>query len=219
MMRILFLGPLLFGAVTAGLTLLKYEFLIGLGWHPLRAPTFDWPSGLAFGPYGFVMTATFVASGALVCLLGLHLRAGLSAGSRRLTPSAASKAGATLMACAGLALAGLAFTADPTIRTTPATWHGRLHDLSFVLLGLTLMPAMFSLGAAFRRDPNWRTFGGYTWLTASLALPAFFLKGAAFYGFLFSVLLWMELLAWRLNETAGSVPRPGIEGPRGSPPA
>ncbi len=197
MKRILLLGPILFASVTTGLTLIKYDFLRGLGWDPVYAPTFDWPSGLALGSYGIVMIATFIVSGVLMSLLGLRLRlrAALELG-------VASKTGSFLLACAGLALAGLAFTADPTIRATPATWHGRLHDLSFVVLGLTLMPSMLFLGEAFRNDPRWRAFGLYTWATAALAIPTFVLKGAAFYLFLFAVLLWTEVIAWKLVKSA-----------------
>jgi hypothetical protein len=149
------------------------------------------------------MTATFIVSGLLMSMLGLRLRADLSTGSRRrLKPGAASKAGSALFVCAGLALAGLAFTTDPTIRSTPATWHGRLHDLFFVLLGLSLMLSMLFLGAAFRADPRWRGYGLYTWITAALAVPTFALKSAAFYVFLFAVLLWTELIAWRVIKTA-----------------
>jgi len=108
--------------------------------------------------------------------------------------------GSALLVVAGLALAGLAFTTDPTLRSTPATWHGRLHDLSFVLLGLTLIPSMLVLGKAFRDDPRWRGFGVYTWITAALAIPTFALKGAAFYVFLLAVLVWSELVAARVEH-------------------
>jgi hypothetical protein len=103
------------------------------------------------------------------------------------------------LSLAGLALAGLAFTTDPTIRSTPATWHGRLHDLSFVLLGLTLMPAMILLGFAFRADARWSGLSSYTWLTVALTGPTFALKGAAFYIFLLAVLVWSEVVAIRLH--------------------
>ncbi len=191
MKRILLLGPILFAAVTFALTIVKYDYLRGLGWHPINDPTFDWPSGLALGPYGIIMTATFIISGSLMALLALRLKVDLK-------PAPVSKAGSTLLVLAGLALASLAFTTDPTIRSTPATWHGRLHDLSFVLLGLSLMPSMLVLGRAFYNDPRWKNFGIYTWATAALAIPTFALKGAAFYIFLFAVLLWTELIAWKL---------------------
>jgi hypothetical protein len=195
MKRLLLLGPILFTSVVTTLTIIKYDFLRGLGWDPIHDPTFDWPSGLALGAYGFIMTATFINSGLLIALLALRLYSDLK-------PGAASTIGSILLTFAGLALAGLAFTTDPTIRSTPVTWHGRLHDLSFVLLGLSLMPAMIFLGAAFRYHPRWQNYGLYTWVTAALAIPTFALKGVAFYIFLFSILLWTELVAWKLVKDA-----------------
>lgn len=186
------LGPLLFGFVVATLTILKYDFLLTLGWHPLRAPTFDWPSGLALGDYGWIMTLTFLTSGFMLTLFASGLR--LSLPRSRLTFIST-----LALSLAGLALAGLAFTTDPTIRSTPATWHGRLHDLSFVLLGLTLMPAMILLGFAFRDDGHWRSLSNYSWLTVALTGPTFALKGAAFYVFLLAVLVWSEVMAIQLH--------------------
>ena len=193
MKRLILIGPVLFAVVLIALTLVNYDFLISLGWHPIDDPTFDWPSGLALGPYGWIMTAAFIVSGLLMTLFARRLFLDLK-------PGPASQAGSTLMAFAGLFLAALAFTTDPTIRNTPATWHGRLHDLSFVLLGLTLFPAMIVLGFAFRTDERWKNFALYTWGTLALAGPAFFIKGAAFYVFLFAILVWNEVAAMRLNR-------------------
>ncbi len=193
MKRIILLGPVLFASVLAILTLVKYEFLLSLGWHPIHDPTFDWPSGLALGPFGWIMTLTFILTGGIMTLFARRLFLDLK-------PTPASKLGATLMAFAGLFLAALAFTTDPTIRNTPATWHGRLHDLSFVLLGLTLFPAMIVLGFAFRADDRWNNFAIYTWGTLALAGPAFFIKGVAFYVFLLAILVWNEIIAIRLNH-------------------
>ena len=192
MKRIILLGPILFALVLITLTIVQYDFLRGLGWHPINDPTFDWPSGLALGPYGIVMTATFIISGLLIALLALRLKADLK-------PAATSQAGSVLLVLSGLALASLAFTTDPTIRSTPATWHGRLHDLSFVLLGLTLFPSMIVLGFAFQQNKSWKRFSLYTWLTVACAIPAFILKGATFYVFLLAILFWIETLAWKLN--------------------
>ena len=187
------IGLALFGFVLITLTILKYDFLLTLGWHPLKAPTFDWPSGLALGAYGWIMTLTFILSGLMLTIFASGLR--LSLPSSRLTFFSTST-----LALAGLALAGLAFTTDPTNRSTPATWHGRLHDLSFVLLGVTLMPSMIMLGFAFRHDEYWRSLSNYTWLTVAFAGPAFGLKGAAFYVFLLTVLVWCEVVAVRLHQ-------------------
>lgn len=186
------IGPVLFGFTLTTLTILKYDFLLSLGWDPIKAPTFDWPSGLALGKYGWIMTATFLLSGLMMTLFASGLRLSLP-------QTQLSFVSTVVLSLAGLALAGLAFTTDPTIRSTPATWHGRLHDLSFVLLGLTLMPAMILLGFAFRKDQRWNSLSSYTWITVALALPAFWIKGAAFYVFLLAVLIWSEVMALRLN--------------------
>lgn len=193
MKRIILLGPILFAVVLATLTFVEYDFLLSLGWHPINDPTFDWPSGLALGRYGWIMTATFIVSGLIMILFAIRLFLDLKR-------SRASQVGSTLMAFAGLFLAALAFTTDPTIRDYPSTWHGRLHDLSFVLLGLTLFPAMIVLGFAFRADERWKNLAIYTWATLALAGPAFFIKGAAFYVFLFAILLWNAIAAFRLNK-------------------
>ena len=191
MKRIICLGPVLFTSILTILTFVKYEFLLSLGWHPIKDPTFDWPSGLALGRFGWIMSLTFIVTGLIMTLFARRLFLDL-----KRTP--ASKLGAMLMAFAGLFLAALAFTTDPTIRDYPATWHGRLHDLSFVLLGLTLFPAMVVLGFAFRADERWKSLSLYTWATLALAGPAFFVKGAAFYVFLLAILVWNEVAALRL---------------------
>jgi hypothetical protein len=194
--RVGILGPLLFGSIVTTLTILKYDFLISLGWHPTLRPTFDWPSGLALGDYGWVMTATFLLSGLFMAIFASGLRL-------RLPRTALTFLSTLALTCAGLALAGLAFTTDPTIRSTPATWHGRLHDLSFVALGLTLMPAMILLGLVFRQDERWKNLSTYTWITVALAFPTFWLKGAAFYVFMLAVLVWSEVVALKLRSITG----------------
>lgn len=187
------IGPLLFGFIVTALTILKYDFLLSLGWHPLKAPTFDWPSGLALGKYGWIMTATFIISGLMMTIFASRLR-------QSLPQSRFASFAPFTLSLAGLALAGLAFTTDPTIRFTPVTWHGHLHDLSFVLLGLTLMPAMILIGFAFQQDSRWKNLSLYTWITVALALPTFWLKGAAFYIFMLAVLVWSEVIALRLKS-------------------
>ncbi|MBI3170472.1 MAG: DUF998 domain-containing protein [Chloroflexi bacterium] len=193
MKKMILIGPALFTFVLAVLTVVEYDFLLSLGWHPIHDPTFDWPSGLALGRFGWIMTATFIISGLVMTLFARRLFLDLER-------SIPSKLGTTLLAFAGLFLAALAFATDPTIRDTPATWHGRLHDLSFVLLGLTLFPAMIVLGFAFRADERWKNLALYTWGTLALAGPAFFIKGAAFYVFLLAILVWNEIAAIRLNS-------------------
>jgi len=188
------IGPVLFAIVVTSLTIIKYDFLLSLGWHPLNAPTFDWPSGLALGSYGWIMTLTFILSGLMMTIFASGLRLNLP-------PSRITLIATFTLSLAGLALAGLAFTTDPTIRSSPATWHGCLHDLSFVLLGLTLMPAMIFMGFAFHTNERWKSLSLYTWITVALAFPAFWLKGAAFYMFIMVILVWSEVTAIRMYST------------------
>jgi hypothetical protein len=190
------IGPVLFGGVLVSLTVVEYRFIVSIGWSPLLAPTHDWPSGLALGPYGWMMTAAFILAGLLMACFGFGLRQAFS-------QNRAARRAAVLVVLAGGALIGLASPTDLTIRTTPATWHGRLHDLSYVALGLTLLPAMLAFGFAFRSELRWRGLANFTWLVAVLAIPAFVFKGLAIYIFLALILAWGELAAfrlWRIND-------------------
>jgi hypothetical protein len=61
------------------------------------------------------------------------------------------------------------------------------------------MLAMTLFGFSFRRDVRWQGLFPYTWITVALALPAFWLKGAAFYGFMLAILVWSVAIALRLR--------------------
>src|SRR5204863_589123 len=97
---------------------------------------------LALGPIGWIMTLTFFLSGLLMIIFASGLR--LSLPRVRLAGIAT-----WLLSLAGIGMIGLISPTDKTIRTTPATLHGHLHDASFVVMGLTLMPAMIFLGFMF----------------------------------------------------------------------
>lgn len=183
------IGPVLFAIVLTGLTIVQDDFMRTLGWNP-TGPVIDWPSGLALGPYGWLMTGTFLVCGAMMAFFAYGLR--LALGERFAT---------TLLMIAGLAMMGLIFATDPTIGRGPRTWHGLLHDGFFALLGLTLMPGMLLLGRAFQRHERWKHLALYTWATLALIVPTFWLKGLAFYVFLFAILTWSVVVALRLRST------------------
>ena len=67
------IGPLLFGSILLVLTVVEYDFMRIQGWEPLSVATVVWPSGLALGPYGYVMTAAFLVNGLLVGVFALGL--------------------------------------------------------------------------------------------------------------------------------------------------
>lgn len=190
-------GPLLLGSVITLLTILQRDFMTSIGWK-LNAPL-DWPSGLALGPYGWIMTVTFFLSGLLIIVFASGLRL-------RLPHHRLASIATWLLIAAGYGMIGLISptdkTLDKTLRGMPATWTGRLHDSSFVIIGLSLMPAMILLGFVFLKDPRWKNLAVYTWLTVALAIPSFWMKGFAFYVFLAAVLVWCEVVAFRLKNAA-----------------
>jgi hypothetical protein len=183
------IGPALFAVVVTGLTIAQADFMRSLGWNPL-GPIIDWPSGLALGPYGWLMTVTFFVCGGMMAFFAYGLKLALQ-----------EKLATTLLMLAGLAMMGLIFTTDPTLFTTSRTWHGLLHDSFFALLGITLMPGMLLIGVVFRRNDRWKSLSMYTWGTLALVIPTFWLKGLAFYVFLLAILAWSEVIAFRLRST------------------
>lgn len=180
-------GPVLFAVVLTGLTIVQADFMRTLGWHPL-GPVIDWPSGLALGPYGWLMTLTFFVCGGMMAFFAYGLKQALG-----------DKLATALLMCAGFAMMGLIFTTDPTLSTVRKSWHGLLHDAFFALLGLTMMPGMFLLGRVFQRHPPWKNLALYTWATLALIVPTFWLKGVAFYVFLLAILTWSVVVALRLR--------------------
>lgn len=185
------LGPLWLGATILILSIVQYDFMRSLGWHPLQAPTLDWPSGLALGPYGFFMTTAFLGCGGLLMFFGWGLANHTKlAGSRT----------ALLLMLAGLALALLSFPTDPTLAAGPRTLPGLIHDTAFILLGVTLFPALVLLAMQWSRSMVWKRYGLYTWATLLCVVPAFMFKGAAFYVFLVGIMLWFIMVSLRLSD-------------------
>ena len=179
------LGPILLATTIITLTIVEYNFLLTLRWHPLYAPTTDWPSGLSLGEYGWIMIVAFIVSGFMLSLFAI--------GSY---PIIQSKLGTVLLCIASIAMMMIGFKTDPTYLPTPRTIYGALHDLGFVILGLSLMPAMIVFWNHLKS--KWRGYARYTLITTIILFPAFWLKGIFFYIFLGGILLWFEITALRL---------------------
>jgi len=182
-------GPILLAVVITGLTVAQADFMRTLGWDPL-GPVIDWPSGLALGPYGWLMTVTFFVCGGMMAFFAYGLKHALN-----------EKLATTLLRVAGFAMMGLIFTTDQTLSPGPRTWHGLLHDGFFALLGFTLMPGMLLLGRVFQKSEHWKNLALYTWGTLAFVVPTFWLKGVAFYMFLLAILTWTMVVASRLRAT------------------
>ncbi len=183
------IAPIMFAGLVIGLTVAEAGFMRSIGWQPL-GNVLDWPSGLALGPYGWLMTINFFVCGAMMAFFAYGLKLALQ-----------DKLATTLMMISGLAMMGMVFTTDPTHRSYSQTWHGFLHDAFFTVLGLTMIPGMFLLGRLFQKNERWKNLSRYTWGTLALVIPTFWLKHAAFYVFLLAILIWSEVVAWRLKST------------------
>lgn len=182
------IGPAVFAAIVTGLTFAEASFMRSIGWDPF-GNVLDWPSGLALGPYGWLMTINFFLCGAMMAFFAYGLKLALH-----------EKFATTLLILAGFAMMGLIFTTDPTIRSYPKTWHGILHDSFFAALGIMLMSGMLLLGRVFQKNEHWKNLSIYTWGTLVLVVPTFWLKGMAFYAFLAAILIWSEVVAFRLRS-------------------
>jgi uncharacterized membrane protein YidH (DUF202 family) len=189
------IGPILFGTVLLALSALEYDFMLGIGWHPLTDPAGAWPSGLALAHYGPVQVANFVVSGLLLAFFSLGLHLGVRDGY-------GSPLGPAFLFAAGVAMALMGFETDPIRRVGPRSMHGLIHDAAFVIFVLALLAALFSLWRRFEADPRWRGHARYTLATVILAVLLLFLPGVAYYLFIVTMLAWIEVTAirlWRLS--------------------
>lgn len=192
------IGPLLFGGVLLALSILEYDFMLGIGWRPVADPAGAWPSGLALGPYGAAQVANFVVSGLLLCLfaLGLHLRV--------TNLGAQASPGPALLFVAGLAMALMGFRTDPIGRVGARSLHGLIHDSAFVVFVFAFLAALFFLWRGWKEDARWRSHARYTLLTGILAVLLLPMPGVAYYLFLAVLLAWIEVTAirlWRASRT------------------
>ena len=186
------IGALLFGGVLVALSVLEYDFMLGIGWRPVADPAGAWPSGLALGPYGAAQVANFVVSGLLLCLfaLGLYLVVENRRGSTSVGPA--------LLFVAGVAMALMGFPTDPIERVGPRSLHGMIHDSAFVVFVLAFVAGLFFLWWKLGEDARWRRHARYTLATGILAVLLLMLPGATFYLFLVALLAWIEITAIRL---------------------
>lgn len=182
------LAPIVFAVIVTGLTFAEASFMHSIGWEPF-GNVLDWPSGLAMGPYGWLMTINFFVCGIMMAFFAYGLKFALR-----------DKFATTFLVFSGFAMMGLVFTTDPTIRSYPKTWHGFLHDGFFAALGVTMMLGMLLLGRAFQEYDHWKNLSIYTWITLVLVIPTFWLKGLFFYIFLLAILIWCEVVAFRLRS-------------------
>ena len=198
-------APILFATVVAVLSVAEYDFARDLGWHPIRGTAAGWPSVLALGELGWLLTVTLACCG----VLGVAFAAGLY----RATPrSPWSTLGAATLAVLAVAVGLEAFTTDPPNSSAPPTWHGDIHDTVYPVVVVSALAAPVFLAAGFAHDPAWRRYAAYSAATAVILLATLVLQLEESYAqlleypFFGTLLLWLELLALRLLQLTGAPP-------------
>ena len=86
------IGPAVFAILVTGLTFAEADFMRSIGWDPF-GNVLDWPSGLALGLYGWLMTINFFVCGAMMAFFAYGLKLALQ-----------EKLATTLLMLAGLAM-------------------------------------------------------------------------------------------------------------------
>jgi hypothetical protein len=95
----------------------------------------------------------------------------------------------------------MGFVTDPIQRIGPRSVHGIIHDAAYVIFVLAFLAALFSLWRRFEADPRWRGHARYTLATGIIAVLMLLLPGVAYYLFIVTLLVWIEVTAIRLWRT------------------
>jgi hypothetical protein len=109
------------------LTIVQRHYLTAIGWSPVHRSPVEWPSLLATGPHGWLMSAAFTLAAALALVLAWAVLTGQRGWVRRCV-------GVGLL-LAAVGLAAVAFPADAPGSAT-ASWHATVHNSLYPLIPL-----------------------------------------------------------------------------------
>ena len=138
--------------VSVGLnTWASFGYLRRLGWEFVGGEQVPWPSSLARGPHGWAQVATFAATGLLIVVLAMAMR-------DQLPRRRASSFAVVLLAVFRVALMLAAFRVDTPMLSggSPATWHGGVHGIAFLLIIAMGVLAPLTMALGVRGDASWR---------------------------------------------------------------
>jgi hypothetical protein len=133
-------GTLLLAVTFFSLTVAQRRYLQSQHWSPVHRTPTEWPSLLATGPHGWLLSLAFAISAlsTVVFALSVITDAGrLSAWERRLD--------ATGVLLAALGLIGITFSADPATATN-ISWHADVHNFAYPLIPFGVLITMLTHG-------------------------------------------------------------------------
>jgi Protein of unknown function (DUF998) len=171
------------------------DYLHSLGWAFVGGEQVPWPSSLARGPYGWAQVATFVITGLLIVVFAIAVR-------YELPRKRARDVAVVPLVLLGLALILAAFRVDVPMLSggSPATWHGWLHGIAFLLIIAMGVLAPLTMALVVRGDPSWRPIAVVSG-TASALFVVFMLLpwgNASFLAAIVTVFAWIAVVAVRL---------------------
>jgi Protein of unknown function (DUF998) len=187
-------GP--FFLVSVGLnTWASLGYLHQLGWEFVGGEQVPWPSSLARGPYACAQVATFVITGLLIIVLAVAVR-------EQLPHRRAGGFAVVLLGLLGVALILAAFRVDVPMLSggNPATWHGWIHGIAFLLIIAMGVLAPLTMALAVRGNPGWRPIAVASVVAGALFVVFLILPwgNASFLLAIVTLFAWIAAVAGRL---------------------
>lgn len=137
-------GPPTLLLTLLGLSIHQRGFLADVGWDPIGRTDTQWPSLMALGPDGWLLTLAFV--------LGSGSALGLAASIALTARTGADRVLVAVCVVLAIGLACVSFSADLPGQTR--TWHAVLHNGGYPLIPLaTLAGAIVTSRHSARRAP------------------------------------------------------------------
>jgi hypothetical protein len=157
----------------------------------------NYPSALARGDLGVFQQLNFLLVGVFAVVFGQGLRTQFT---HRWS------GGVAAVGFAAVGLSGLLSMFVTDLPGEPASWHGLLHGIGFLLLMLGSLVTFVASGLALRSAPGWRGFWVYSVANPAVALAvaialnplgqvSFFVLVALLFG-------WFAVMGLRLRQLA-----------------
>lgn len=186
-----------FATTVIVLTVLEWDFLHETGWTVLDAHEVNYPSALARGDLGFVQSLNFFMLGVFAVIFGLGLRTQFV---HRWSGAAAT------IGLATVGISGVLSSFMTDLPREPASWHGLLHGIGFILMLLGCVVAFIAGGLALRGAPGWNGYWAYSLLTTPLAIAVSAALSpvgqVSFYALVTVLLAWFAVIGMRLRQLA-----------------
>lgn len=152
------IAPILFMLVVTIASLMRADY------SQIRDPISD----LGNGPRAWIQNANFMLFGVLLFCFALAFRRGMQSvlGRRTLVASA------TLLGFSAIGFLAAAYFPVPDAGAPEAVRvrQGMLHGMSFMLIFVPLIGALFLSGSQMLRRPRWRATGWYSLATGGMAI-------------------------------------------------